>query len=42
MESSFKNRDVLNTDAPINKASGWVRVALSYSIHFLVCSKSFK
>ena len=27
---------------PICKASGWVRVALSYSIHFLICAKSFK
>lgn len=42
MESSFNNRTILETDAPINKASGWIRVALSYSIHFLVCSKSFK
>ena len=27
---------------PIQKFSGWVRVALSYAIHFLVCGKSYK
>jgi ADP-ribosylglycohydrolase len=42
IESSFKNPKILEVDAPINKASGWVRVALSYSIHFLVSSESFK
>jgi hypothetical protein len=38
IEESFKNREVIEKDAPINKASGWVRVALSYAVHFLVCS----
>ena len=27
---------------PIDKASGWVRIALSYSIYFLIAGKSFK
>ena len=33
---------MIEKDAPINKASGWVGVALSYAIHFMVCPESFK
>jgi len=32
----------LEQHCPINKASGWIRVALSYSVHFLVKGDSYR
>ena len=42
IEKTFEDRSTLEKELPVYKASGWVRIGLTYAIHFLVSGKSYE
>ena len=42
IEKTFEDRSILEKELPVVKASGWVRIGLSYAVHFLVAGNSYR